>query len=180
MTETQYRQVTEALVNFITRVGNGKTAFIDEVMQLPEVVRVLMDFDARTPKAKAVPNIAFITSPDINDSHSFSDLKAENKDQSKYDDVMLFFDNEEAKVRFKIMMQEQKKILREILRLTIKVITKNGLAEDNWHETIAKELDGIYWELFNNCINANILLRLFGKHREVEVQINTGKEEKKD
>lgn len=50
MTETQYKQVTEALVNFITRVGNGKTVFIDEVRYLPEVVRVLMDFDARRQK----------------------------------------------------------------------------------------------------------------------------------
>lgn len=81
MTETQYRQVTEALVSFITRVGNGKADFTAEVKCLPEVVRVLMDFDARTPKAKAVQNIAFIAPSDINDSHSFSDLKAENKVQ---------------------------------------------------------------------------------------------------
>lgn len=152
MTETQYKQVTEALVNFITRVGNGKIAFTDEVMQLPEVVRVLMDFDARTPKAKAIPRIAFITPSDINDSHSFSDLKAENKVQAS--------------------------LIKVAANAFFETLAELNLIADGKFEKIINELE----DLYSNYIKTDELLELFGKQREVEVQINTGintgKEEK--
>lgn len=82
MTETQYNQVTKALVNFITRVADDEYASKTEVMCLPEVAKALAEFTARTKEVKTTPNIAFITPSDINDSHSFSDLKGENKVQA--------------------------------------------------------------------------------------------------
>lgn len=117
MTETQYKQVTEALVNFITRVGNGKADFTAEVKCLPEVVRALMDFDARTPKAKAVPNIAFIAPSDINNSHSFSGLKVENKKQNS--------------------------MLKEIASTIFKTLDKYGWISDDKFETIINELENL-------------------------------------
>lgn len=117
MTETQYKQVTEALVSFITRVGNGKADFTAEVKCLPEVVRVLMDFDARTPKAKPTPHMAFLTSLDINDSHSFSGLKAENKKQNS--------------------------MLKEIASTIFKTLDKYGWISDGKLETIINELENL-------------------------------------
>lgn len=41
MTTEQYKQVVDSLVNFVTRVSNGKATSETEIAVLPEVVNAL-------------------------------------------------------------------------------------------------------------------------------------------